>query len=143
MSAKVVSMIGGLCLAVLTGCAIPVYQQDRSSTDNWTVDEPREMVMIPDSQVYFVPNVSFDLFFYNNSWWSQRQNNWYRSRSYNGPWENVHQRYVPAPVYRVPRDYRSVYGREQHIPYGQLKRPGNDSRQDDRQDNRNRRGRGN
>ena len=140
----VVLVIGGLCLVVLASCGTYGYQQDRSSGGNWMVDEPREVVMVPNSQVYFVPNLSFDLFFYNNFWWSQRENNWHRSNNYNGPWKIVDQRYVPTSVSRVPKNYRSTYEKEQHIPYGQWKKQGNDNKQNNnKKDNKNGRGQNN
>ncbi|MDO9555768.1 MAG: hypothetical protein Q7J40_04220 [Atribacterota bacterium] len=130
MTKKVVFVLGGLCLAVLAGCGTYGYQQDRSSRENWTVHEPRVVVMIPSSRVYFVPNLSFDLFFYNGYWWSPRGNKWYRARAYNGPWGIIERRYVPAPVYRVPKDYRARYEKQQHIPYGQWKKQGKDDKDD-------------
>jgi hypothetical protein len=86
------------------------------------VQQPPEMVLIPSSSVYFAPAVSVDLFFYNNQWWNRRGDNWYRASGYNGPWAAVSSRHVPAPVYRVPADYRKVYVHEKHIPYGQWKK---------------------
>ena len=86
------------------------------------VREPPEIVMVPGSNVYFVPGYDFDMFFYDGYWWSPRGDRWYRSRAYNGPWRVVARRVVPQPVYRVPRDYRRVYVREHRIPYGQWKR---------------------
>ena len=81
-----------------------------------------EMAVIPRSNVYFAPGVSVDLFFYDNRWWNRRGDRWYRGSGYNGPWVAVGPRYVPAPVYRVPADYRTVYGHEKRIPYGQWKK---------------------
>ncbi len=86
------------------------------------VAEPPEVVLVPRSQVYFVPQPEIDVFFYNGYWWSPRGDRWYRARAYNGPWGVVNKRYVPAPVYRVPKDYRVVYEKEQRIPYGQWKK---------------------
>jgi hypothetical protein len=86
------------------------------------VEQPPEMVFIPRSNVYFAPGVSVDLFFYDNRWWNRRGDRWYRARGYNGPWVAVGPRYVPAPVYRVPADYRTVYVHEKRIPYGQWKK---------------------
>jgi hypothetical protein len=83
------------------------------------VPAPPEVVLIPDYGVYFVPGVEFDVFFYNGYWWSPRGDRWYRARAYDGPWRIVGRRYVPRPVFRVPHDYRSVYGHERHIPYGE------------------------
>jgi hypothetical protein len=86
------------------------------------VAQPPEVVMVPGSNVYFVPDVDYDVFFYNGFWWSPRGDRWYRARGYNGPWRVVARRIVPPPVFRVPRDYRRVYLRERHVPYGQWKR---------------------
>jgi hypothetical protein len=85
------------------------------------VEEPPAMVLVPRTQVYFVPEPDVDIFFYNGHWWSPRGDRWYRARGYNGPWTIVERRYVPGPVYRVPRNYRVVYEKERHIPYGQWK----------------------
>lgn len=84
---------------------------------------PQEVAVGP-SGVYFVPNQNTDAFFYNGYWWTPRNNKWYRSNDYNGRWEVMEERYVPAPVnqiYRVP-NYRTVY--IQRIPYGQWKKSG-------------------
>jgi hypothetical protein len=81
------------------------------------VAEPPELVLVPGSQVYFVPGVNFEVFYFNGWWWSPRGERWYRSRLYNGPWNIVERRFIPGPLFRVPRDYRTLYGRERHIPY--------------------------
>jgi len=87
-----------------------------------TVAAPPAVVMVPRSRVYFVPDPNIDVFNYNGYWWSPRGDQWYRSRAYKGPWGVVEKRYVPASVQRVPRDYRVVYEKEKHIPYGQWKK---------------------
>ena len=86
------------------------------------VAEPPEVVLIPDSWVYFVPQPDIDVFYYNGYWWSPRGNQWYWAKTYNGPWKTISRRYVPAPVYRVPNDYRVRYEKQQRIPYGQWKK---------------------
>ena len=77
-----------------------------------------------------MPGLEFDVFFYNGYWWSPRGNRWYRARAYNGPWGIIERRYVPALVYRVPKDYRARYEKQQHIPYGQWKKQGKDDKDD-------------
>ena len=88
------------------------------------VAEPPEMVLIPGSEVYFVPQSDVDIFFYNGFWWCPRGHRWYRARAYNGPWGLVERRLVPVPVIRVPGDFRSRFEHERHIPYGEWKRRG-------------------
>jgi hypothetical protein len=86
------------------------------------VEHPPDMVVIPGSSVYFAPGVSVDLFFHGDYWWNRRGDRWYRANAYNGPWHSVGPRYVPAPVYRVPANYRTVYVHEKPMPYGQWKK---------------------
>lgn len=86
------------------------------------VQYPPDMAIIPGTNVYFAPGVSVDLFFHNNYWWNRRGDHWYRANAYNGPWTSVGPRHVPAPVYRVPANYRNVYVHEKPMPYGQWKK---------------------
>ena len=107
------------------------------------VPEPPEVVMVPGSPVFFVPIPDIDVFFYNGYWWSPRGSQWYRARAYNGPWGVVNKRYVPSHVYRVPKDYRRVYEKEKHIPYGQWKKQGSHhENEDNRNKHENNKGRG-
>jgi len=86
------------------------------------VAQPPEVVMIPGSQVHFVPDPQIDVFFYGGYWWSPRGDRWYRARAYNGPWGVMERSRVPRAVIYVPRDYRSRYGNGKHVPYGQWKK---------------------
>ena len=86
------------------------------------VAEPPEVVVIPQSQVYYVPDPTIDVFFYGGYWWSPRGDRWYRARAYNGPWGVIERHRVPRAVYYMPRDYRTRYERERRVPYGQWKK---------------------
>jgi hypothetical protein len=86
------------------------------------VSAPPAVVMIPGSQVHFVPDPNIDVFFYGGYWWSPRGEQWYRARAYKGPWGVIEQRRVPPAVVYMPRDYRTRYEREHHVPYGQWKK---------------------
>jgi hypothetical protein len=86
------------------------------------VSAPPGVVMIPQTQVYFVPDPHIDVFFYGGYWGSPRGEQWYRAKAYHGPWGAIEQRKVPRSVIYVPQDYRGRYEREQHVPYGQWKR---------------------
>lgn len=84
------------------------------------VHEPPEMIAIPGSMVYFAPGVSVSLLFHDGYWWTPKQGVWYRSTAYGGPWVVVRQ--APPAIVHLPPNYRTVYVREKHIPYGQLKK---------------------
>ena len=86
------------------------------------IAEPPEVIVVPQTMVYFAPGVGVDLFFHAGYWWTPKEERWFRARSYNGPWIIVAPRAVPVEIVRVPRDYRKVYAHEHRIPYGQLKK---------------------
>ena len=129
----VLLLMAVVVISCLAGCMITPYTTGYDSSWQGGVSEPQEVVGIPGSSVYFVPGFQSDVFFYNNYWWSPRGNQWYRARDYNGPWGNVEQRSVPAPVYRVPNDYRVRYENEKRIPYGQWKNQGKNNKNDGKQ----------
>lgn len=83
------------------------------------VGVPPAVVLVPGSRVYFVPDFNVDIFFYGGYWWSPRGDRWYRAHDHSGPWRAVSRSVVPRPVYRIPGNYRQVYAKERHIPYGQ------------------------
>jgi hypothetical protein len=80
------------------------------------------MILIPNSLVYYAPGVKAELFFFRGSWYTRSGDRWYRGSSYEGPWEGVARRHVPGEFVRLPRNYRTVYVKEKHVPYGQLKK---------------------
>ncbi len=86
------------------------------------VAEPPEMVVVPQSMVYFAPGVSVELLFFDGYWWTPKEGRWFRATAYNGPWTVVGPRHVPAELVHLPPGYRARYGHGEHIPYGQLKK---------------------
>lgn len=63
-----------------------------------------EVVQIPEHRVWVVrdPRCDDDVFRYAGAWWVAREGRWYRSRTWRGPFAHVHERYVPASLWRVP-----------------------------------------
>ena len=68
---------------------------------------PPELIVLPGTNIYVVPDVEADIFFYNGWWWRPWEGRWSRSRSYDSGWYRY--RYAP-PFYRhVPRHWRRDY----------------------------------
>jgi hypothetical protein len=44
---------------------------------------PPELIVLPETYVYVVPNADMDIFFYQGWWWRPWEGRWYRSRYYN------------------------------------------------------------
>ncbi|MBI5419084.1 MAG: hypothetical protein HZA60_03250, partial [Deltaproteobacteria bacterium] len=117
----------GILAALLLPCAAAPALAEVSVNINIgppavVVHEPPEVIVIPHTMVYYAPAVEVDLLFHNGYWWTSHEGRWFRSRAYKGPWVVVGPRYVPVEIVRLPRDYRTVYVREQRVPYGQLKK---------------------
>ena len=118
----------GFLLAAAAVLAVPVLARAEVSVNinigppPIVVAEPPAVVAIPQTRVWFAPDPHVEVFFYGGYWWSPRGPQWYRSRAYNGPWGVVETYRVPKAVIYVPRDYRTRYGNERHVPYGQWKK---------------------
>ena len=60
------------------------------------------LVVIPGYPVYYAPQADANLFFYDGFYWVFRNDIWYTSAWYNGPWAIVDPFYVPVFILRVP-----------------------------------------
>ncbi len=68
---------------------------------------PPEMVVIPETYVYAVPDVQEEIFFYNGWWWRPWEGRWYRSRYYDRDW--VYFNHVPHFYLNIPPSWRDDY----------------------------------
>ena len=68
---------------------------------------PSEMVVLPETDVYVVPDVAQDIFFYNGFWWRPWEGRWYRSQYYNSGWG--YYQGVPSFYGGIPSGWRNEY----------------------------------
>ena len=68
---------------------------------------PPEGVVIPETNVYAVPDLDVDIFFYNGWWWRPWEGRWYRSRNYSSGWG--YYRNVPSFYRGIPSGWRNDY----------------------------------
>lgn len=85
------------------------------------ISGPPEVAIIPGTYVYFVPDVSADLFFYGGHWYRPHEGRWFRASSYDGRWVYIERASVPEVLFRLPPDYRAMTG-YRRIPYRDLSR---------------------
>lgn len=83
---------------------------------------PPSVFLIPNTYVYFVPDIEPDIFFYHGYWYRHHRNYWYRANFYNGPWVYIAPARVPSIIINIGPNFRTVPPGHQHIPYGQLKK---------------------
>jgi hypothetical protein len=74
---------------------------------------PPRTILIPDTQVYYVQGMDYDMFQCDGWWYIDNGGYWFRSSSYRGPFVAVSFDYVPRMLFNVPSAYA-------HQPY----RPG-------------------
>ena len=70
-------------------------------------DEPPNVVVLPGTDVYIVPDAPVDIFFQGGWWWRQWRGNWYRSQFYNRGWAHYHE--YPSWHRKIPHDWRHSY----------------------------------
>ncbi len=68
---------------------------------------PPEVIVIPGTYVYAVPDIDEDLFFWDGWWWRLWEGRWYRSRYYDRGW--VYYRYIPYFYYDIDFNWRAYY----------------------------------
>jgi hypothetical protein len=68
--------------------------------------EPPDVVVVPSgtSYVYMVPDTP-GFYFYHGNWYRNYRGAWFRSPSYEGPWDFVEASFVPRVVVDVPLEY--------------------------------------
>jgi hypothetical protein len=89
---------------------------------------PPDVIVLPDTNdVYVVPGMDIDLFFWSGWWWRLWEGRWYRSHYYDRGW--AYYSYVPRFYYDVDPGWRRYYrAHDWHghrwnyepIPYGRL-----------------------
>jgi len=83
---------------------------------------PPEVVVIPGTYAYTVPDADVDIVFYRDYWYRPYGGRWYRSKGYNGPWGFVAVNRVPSVLLNLPPNYRHVHAGYERIPYGHFRK---------------------
>lgn len=86
----------------------------------YTFDAPPELVVIPNTYVYFAPGVDMDIVFYHGFWYRPYNGYWYRGSGYNGPWHHIGRERVPRYIINLPPHYRHTYYNNPRIPYSHV-----------------------
>src|SRR5450759_3964643 len=84
------------------------------SPPEFVIDAEPDLVVIPGTYVYRVPDIETDVLFYQGFWYRPFEGRWYRSRGYNGPWGFIAVGRVPLGLRRLPGGYRSMHFEPNH-----------------------------
>lgn len=85
-------------------------------------DREPDVVMIPNSRVYCVAGMDYDLFRYGRYWYVNDHGYWYRARSYRGPFAGIAFNLVPRSIMVVPAKYHRHPAHPHGGPPGQMKK---------------------
>lgn len=69
--------------------------------------EPPELIVLPETYIYAVPDIEADIYFHDGWWWRPWDGHWYRSRSYSSGWS--HYQNVPVFARQIPSGWRNEY----------------------------------
>lgn len=88
----------------------------------FSLPSPPDLMVIPQGYVYFVPDITPDIFFYHGYWYRLHDRHYYRSSHYNGPWKYWARDNVPTTILNLPPGHRKVPPGHTRIPYGLAKK---------------------
>ena len=83
---------------------------------------PPFMAVIPGTYVYYPPEVSGDIFFYQGHWYRPHREGWVIADGYNGPWRPVAVGRVPRAVINIPHGYRGMRPRNDRIAHDDMRK---------------------
>ena len=84
---------------------------------------PPDLVVIPGTYVYMVPDIDVDVLFFQDYWWRPFEGQWYRSMEYNGQWSYVEPGKIPGGLRALPQNYRHrLSAGYERIPHEDVKR---------------------
>ncbi len=88
----------------------------------FVVPAPPPVILIPGTDVYYVPDVEVDILFCHGDWYRPYGGRWYIARHYNGPWEYLIPPRVPRVLINLPLNHRSILSGNRRIPYEDLQK---------------------
>lgn len=130
MRRLVLNLAGG-ALLLAAGTAEQVHAQASADINLQVGDRPApvvvferepDVIMIPNSHVYYVTGLDYDLFRFSRHWYLNNGGYWYRARNYRGPFVAVSYTSVPRSILVVPAKYHRHPMHPQGGPPGRLKR---------------------
>lgn len=96
-------------------------------------DREPDVVLVPNTRVYYVSGQPYDLFRYRDFWYIDDGGYWYRAHNYRGPFVSVGFDIVPRNIALVPARYHRHPLRPLVVQRGPVRRgPGRDHGWDDR-----------
>jgi hypothetical protein len=106
----VLALLGSVLIAPVPGHAGPdvTVNIGTPAPPVIALPAPPRVIVVPNSPVYYAPDVGANLFVYDKQYYTVQDGHWFRARSHRGPWAFVEIGSVPGPVRAVPVKYYKV-----------------------------------
>jgi len=91
---------------ILPAKAAEVRVNVNTRTPTIYFDTEPDVVVIPNSRVYYYQAPEYDVYRYGRGWYVNRDGYWYRASSYRGPFVRVSAGAIPRQIVVVPTEYR-------------------------------------
>ena len=85
-------------------------------------DREPDVILVPNTRVYAVGGLDYDLFRYGQYWYINSGGYWYRARNYRGPFGAIRYENVPRQIVIVPDRYHHHPMHPLGGPPGQMKK---------------------
>ena len=85
-------------------------------------DREPDVILVPNTRVYCVGGLDYDLFRYGQYWYINNGGYWYRARNYRGPFGAIRYEVVPRSIMIVPARYHHHPRHPLGGPPGQMKK---------------------
>lgn len=69
------------------------------------VSRPPRLARVPNSGIFYAPDVRYHLFLADQKWYLYYEEKWYQSRSHEGPWRYVSFSKVPEVLKKLPPEF--------------------------------------
>ena len=110
------ALLFGLALAVALGLTFAPAQAGTSLSVNLRIGDPYprgelvfrdepDVVIVPNTRVYYIRNSDYDLFRYGRYWYLCDDGIWFRARKARGPFKHISFTSVPRAVVYVPEKH--------------------------------------
>ncbi|MBM3217155.1 MAG: hypothetical protein FJZ38_00465 [Candidatus Rokubacteria bacterium] len=123
------TLIAGIVIAATALAALPAAAEVNVNVSIGPppviFSAPPRVVVVPKTPVYYAPDTSYNVFFYDGRYYSFHNGAWFLAASHGGPWAFVPVERVPRPVVLVPVKYYT-------IPPGHMKKITHGHDDDDR-----------
>lgn len=83
----------------------PLLQSSNQNREALRVSRRPRMVRIPNLDIYYTPDLSYNLYRADRAWYLLHHEKWYQGQTHEGPWRYLGYSKVPEKLKRIPAEF--------------------------------------